>query len=50
MEVRIGEGEGDRESPKGKSTMPEWMEKELEKRNPTPKDPRVRLEDILARA
>lgn len=29
--------------------MPKWLERQLEKKTPTPKDPRERLEAILAR-
>lgn len=48
IEIQTKEGKGDRESPKGKYTMPEWLEKQLEKKTPAPKDPRARLEAILS--
>lgn len=44
------EGKDDHESPKGKSVVPEWLEKQLERKTAILKDPRVRLEAILARS
>lgn len=51
MEIQhTHEEEGGHESPRGESWMPEWLEKQLEKKTPTSKDPRERLEKILALA
>lgn len=49
IEIKREEGGGDRESPKEKTQMHECLEKQLERKNPAPKDPRARLEAILAR-
>lgn len=46
--IQYSDEEGGHESPKGESQMPEWLEKQLEKKTPTSKDPRARLEAILA--
>lgn len=43
-------GEGGHDSPKGKFVVPEWLERQLERKTPILKDPRARLEAILARA
>lgn len=48
IEVKRSKGKGDHESPKEESQIPKWMEKKLEKRTPTSKDPKTRLEAILA--
>lgn len=50
IEALTKRGEGDHGSPKGKSIVPEWLEKQLERRTPILKDPREKLEAILARA
>lgn len=50
IEVLAEKGEGGRESPKEKFSMLEWLERQLERKTPVLKDPRVRLEAILARA
>lgn len=42
------EEEHDLKSPKGESQMPKWLEKQLEKKPFTPRDPKARLGAILA--
>lgn len=44
----MGQGEGDQEPSKEESSMPKWLERQLEKETPAPKDSRVRQEAILA--